>query len=208
LRIYGRNTDNTTTITVSSYGVNTDSWSETAITFNTAPAASTSALSSVGVNNTAKYYELDVTSYVKTQFAGDKIVSLLIKNPTTQNSLLSFNSREKTSNRPQLVVVSSATVARSGEEILSSETDFKKLLVYPNPVRNKFNVRLPSNVKGDVTFQIVDLAGRMYNVGKTTVQPGATDINVDISKLALLPGVYFLKVNSKAMNEQVKLIVQ
>jgi N-acetylneuraminic acid mutarotase len=43
LRIYGRNVDNTKTISLSSYGVNNDSWTKVGITFNNAPATSTSA---------------------------------------------------------------------------------------------------------------------------------------------------------------------
>jgi len=80
LRLYGRNTENTSGINLSVYGVNADSWAENSIYFNIAPGASTSALSTVSVNNTRKYYEFDVTGYVKTQATGDKIVSFLIKN--------------------------------------------------------------------------------------------------------------------------------
>jgi len=88
LRIYGSNTDNTSSINISSYGIDNDSWTENAITWNNAPAAPTNALSAAGVNNQAKYYEFDVTSYVKTQAAGDKIVSLLIKDPSTKIKIL------------------------------------------------------------------------------------------------------------------------
>jgi hypothetical protein len=203
LRIYGLNSDNTTTVSVSAYGVNTDSWTENGITFNNAPATSTSALSSAGVNNTAKYYELDVTNYVKTQLAGDKIVSLVIKIPTNQNSKLVFNSRQNTNNKPQLVVVSSVA-SRSGENIFSSE----KPILYPNPLKNKFNIRFPSEYKGDFNFEIVDVTGRMYNLGKIRVQPGGSPINIDISKFSLRAGVYFLKINSITKKEVMKLIIQ
>jgi len=100
LRLYGRNTENTSGINLSVYGVNADSWAENGIYFNIAPGASTSALSTVSVNNTRKYYEFDVTGYVKTQATGDKIVSFLIKNPAIQNTLVVFNSKENRQNRP------------------------------------------------------------------------------------------------------------
>jgi hypothetical protein len=108
LRIYGRNAENTTSISVSSYGLDNDAWTETGITFNNAPAASTTALSSAAVNNQARYYELDVTNYVKTQYSTDKKVSFLIKSPTNQNKKLVFNSRENARNQPQLIIVSAA----------------------------------------------------------------------------------------------------
>ncbi|MEJ7680666.1 MAG: DNRLRE domain-containing protein [Segetibacter sp.] len=215
LRIYGHNIENTTTINISSYGVNNDSWTETGITFNNAPAASTSALSSVGVNNTAKYYEVDVTSFVKTQFAGDKIVSFLIKDPGNQRSKLVFNSKENANNEPQLVVVSaqnsnasSSVVSRPEHDIFISEENLKKPVIYPNPLQKQFNIRFPGTYNGDFNFTIADQMGRMYNLGKMRIQPGGSNINIDISKFSLRPGVYILKINSGTKSEEMKFIVQ
>jgi len=50
LRIYGRNTDNTSSISFSTYSVDNDSWTESGITWNNAPPASTAALNSAAVN--------------------------------------------------------------------------------------------------------------------------------------------------------------
>ena len=57
-------------------------------------------------------------------------------------------------------------------------------------------------------FEIVDMTGRIYNLGKTRVQPGGSAIDIDISKFSLRPGVYFLKINSETKNEALKLIIQ
>lgn len=110
LRIYGRNTDNTSSISISSYGIDNDTWTENNITFNNAPTTTSIALSSVNVNNQAKYYEFDVSNYVETQANGDKVVSFLIKDPGNTNSNLQFNSKENSKNFPQLVVISSPPV--------------------------------------------------------------------------------------------------
>jgi hypothetical protein len=83
LRVYGSNTESTTSISMSVFGTG-DSWTESGITWNNAPAASTTALSSVGVNNVIKYYELDVTDYVQAEFGGDKVASFLLKDATNQ----------------------------------------------------------------------------------------------------------------------------
>jgi N-acetylneuraminic acid mutarotase len=104
LKVYGYNIDNTKAINVSCFGVTDNSWTESAITFNNAPTTFSSLLSSAAVNNSAKYIELDVTSFVKTQLAADKIVSLLIKDQANQNSTLQLNSKEALNNRPQLVI--------------------------------------------------------------------------------------------------------
>jgi N-acetylneuraminic acid mutarotase len=104
LRLYGLNIDNTTSVSLLCYGVNNDAWTESSINFNSAPTATATPLSSAAINNQAKYIEFDVTVYVKAQLAGDKTVSLLIKDPTNKNSILRFNSKENSVNKPLLVI--------------------------------------------------------------------------------------------------------
>lgn len=215
LRIYGRNIDNTTTISLSAFGVDNDSWTESGITFNNSPVSSTSALSSVGVKDQSNYYELDVTNYVKSQFAGDKIVSLVIKDPTNQNSKIVFKSKENANNKPELIVSSAASrstndveITRSLEGVSNAEGNVKKALVYPNPFQKRFNIKFPSGYQGDLFLEIVDQAGRTYNLGKIMVQPGGSTNSIDISNLSLSLGVYFLRIKSNTRSEEVKLVVQ
>ena len=61
-------------------------------------------LSSAVINNQAKYIEFDVTNFAKTQFAGDKVISLLVKDPANGNSTLQLSSKEASKNKPQLVI--------------------------------------------------------------------------------------------------------
>lgn len=143
LRIYGRNTENTSGINLSIYGVN-DSWTENGIYFNIAPAALTSALSTVSVNNIKKYYEFDGTCFVKTQAAGDKVVSFLIKNPGNQDKLVVFNSKENRQNRPHLVITTSTAIITNSEEFnpnsnfYSAKGGFKNPELFPDPLPNIF----------------------------------------------------------------------
>jgi len=104
LRLYGYNTENFAYINVSAFGITNDSWTERGITWNNAPAALPTPLSSVAVGYQPKYYELDVTDFVKAQFAGDKVVSFLVKDTANQNKNLRFNSMQNANNRPQLVI--------------------------------------------------------------------------------------------------------
>ena len=117
LRIYGRNTDNTSGITVSIFSVDNDSWTESGVTWNNAPAASGASLSSAVINNQSTYYELDVSNYVKSQFTGDKTVSFLIKDASNKNSNLLFSSKENNTNKPQLVIEASSN-ATAGNALL------------------------------------------------------------------------------------------
>ncbi|WP_018615351.1 DUF7594 domain-containing protein [Segetibacter koreensis] len=109
LRVYGRNTDNTAGITFSLYGIDNDSWTESGITWNNAPAAVSNTLASTAVNDQSKYYDLDVSAYVKSQFSGDKTVSFLMQDISNQNKNLLFNSKENKTNKPQLIITASAT---------------------------------------------------------------------------------------------------
>jgi hypothetical protein len=226
LRVYGRNTENTSTINLSVYGVNNDSWTETGITFSNAPIASTQQLNRIGVNNVAKYYELDVTNFVKAQFAGDKIVTLLLKDSANGNRNLSFNSKENAQNPPELIIDSSGNASAkslfvesysapvlsavseqsvlaktkndlfSVEEANGSQNSFETPQLYPNPVHNKFTIEFPSKYHGIFTIQIVDLFGRKYNIGKVNLKTGGALMDINISTLSLKAGVYFLRLHS------------
>lgn len=117
LRIYGNNVENTASIDIAVYGVSNDTWTEAGITWNNAPAASATALSSVSITNEAKYYDLDVTSYVKEQAAGDKIASFVLKNSAEQNKLIKINSRTNVANPPQLLISAEAASYRLPDHV-------------------------------------------------------------------------------------------
>jgi hypothetical protein len=208
LRIYGKNTESTQSVNTYVYGVDNDSWAENTITWNSAPAASTTALSSIAVNDQAKYYELDVTSFVKTQFAGDKVVTFLLKDPATINNLVAFNSKENAANRPRLLIESTGTAIASNTLALpASGTSFISPKVYPNPTHKKFNVEFPKGYKKNFILQIVDPIGRTYNLDNTKLSEAST-IEIDISKLSLRKGVYFLRIYlDTRQTEIVKLMV-
>ncbi|MCU7548260.1 DNRLRE domain-containing protein [Chitinophagaceae bacterium LB-8] len=122
LRVYGNNTENTALIYMSCFGVANDSWNETSINWNNMPASSGAALSTVGVNSQLQYYELDVTNFVKSQFAGDKIASFVLKDTLKQNKTLTFNSKEQVLNRPQLVIITENTGGQTENAILFNQS--------------------------------------------------------------------------------------
>jgi hypothetical protein len=213
LRIYGRNTESTANINTSFFGLDTDTWTEGGITFSNAPAASSAALGVVAINNIAKYYEVDVTNFMKAQYAGDKTASLLIKDEATQNKNLNFNSRENANYRPQLIIYPNAA-RTSGSNNQSSiaakfltDQNIEKPKVYPNPLNNSFTIQLPAQYTGAFALHIADPSGETFEIGKYQLKPGERSLNIDISHLSLRPGVYFLKINSTLKNEFIKLII-
>ena len=237
LRIYGNNTESSDFIKVSAFGVNDDTWTEKGINANNAPVSLTTSLGSADVNSELKYYELDVTAFVKAQVSGDKMISLVIKDIAIKNKTLLFNSKENSKNPPQLIITSDSvnTSARSVRTIVSPAstpkrpscdeateafvpaesailplplTNTEAAKVYPNPLHKRFNIQLPAKYLGDVTLQIVDAAGKTFDIGKRRLKPGVTTIDADITSLSLKPGLYFLKINSDMKAELVKIIVQ
>jgi hypothetical protein len=132
LRIHGYNTENFSFIKVSAFGVSNDTWTEKGITYSNAPASLTTPLSSVGISNEAKYYEFDITSYVKAQLAGDKIVSLVIKDTANQGRYLTFKSKENSINRPQLVITTDTVTQTYARPIVRSTMPLNMSAVRPS----------------------------------------------------------------------------
>lgn len=91
--------------TVKLYGTADESWSETGITWNNAPAGTTLIGSVVIGNTVGTWYEFDVTSYINSQMS-DKLVSFLLVKEGAASSKgdVSFNTKEAASNKPQLVL--------------------------------------------------------------------------------------------------------
>jgi hypothetical protein len=105
LRLYGQ-LDSGSNIATALYSVSNTTWSETSITWNNKPVAGTTALSTTTItNNVARFYEWDVTAFIRSEkSAGRNVISLAMKNPQTSSPYAIFNSREASSNKPQLVI--------------------------------------------------------------------------------------------------------
>ncbi|MGH7179552.1 MAG: DUF7594 domain-containing protein, partial [Tepidisphaeraceae bacterium] len=118
LRVFGRLSDTqNTNLATSLFSVANTSWTEGGITFNNQPAAGATALATATIiDNTARFYEFDVTAYAKAEkAAGRNIVSFVLKNPATSAAFLTFNSREAVTNGAQLIIsgISGANVGTS-----------------------------------------------------------------------------------------------
>src|SRR5262249_33040092 len=109
LRLFGNLSATTSTaVTTSVYAVANATWGETQITWNNKPASAATPLVSVAIDNqttTARWYEWDVTAYLQQEkAAGRPVVTLVLKNDANSSPYDSFNSREATSQRPELVL--------------------------------------------------------------------------------------------------------
>ena len=221
---------------------------------------------------------------MKQEVAGNKIVTLLLKDTTKSDRRLSFNSMQNRNFPPQLVItgdtinsstqkaarsalisntivtnsmVSNTALAASravytdaAVPVVSRENLIKKIpscdepsdgydpadsvaapasatitapvinkihvfsnvnkpTIYPNPTQNVFHVRFPGSYQGKYRLQMIDPVGRAYELGTATLQHGGADITIDISRMSLKPGLYFLNISSDSKSESVlKLVIQ
>jgi hypothetical protein len=106
LRLFGSR-PGSSTVTDSAFAINSNQWTETSITFNARPPLG--AVQGPGqAISTARYYEWDVTPFVHDmRLSGTTEVSLAVAMDAS-NTLGpdTFNAREASSNRPELVVTS------------------------------------------------------------------------------------------------------
>lgn len=212
LRIYGHNHENSKKIAVHAYGVNNNVWVENGISNSNAPAASTPSLGYAAVNDVYKYYEIDVTSYIKVlQQSSGTMVSFLLADPNSRNTRVVFNSKENSSYPPELIIqippdVNSNTRI-SQQELIAKTSVVEGSTVYPNPVKDKFTVSLSVQHAGPICFELIDKSGNGYAIPYVeNAKPGEKS-EVDISSLSLNTGIYLLKINSDVFSEVVKVLI-
>jgi hypothetical protein len=121
--VYGSNISNSSGVTVGCHGLDNDSWTEQTLTWNTAPASLATVLGSSLVSNQGQYYEFDVTSYVRSQLNGDKVVSLVLKDVNNADKILQFNSKENPQNRPQLIIITDSVGGSTGVTTFNTLAD-------------------------------------------------------------------------------------
>jgi regulation of enolase protein 1 (concanavalin A-like superfamily) len=96
LYILGAITDSDgTEANIKAYGIDDDSWKESGITWNKKPGAG-AQLGEIHVAGLREWYEIDVTAYVQSQYAGDKVVSLSLAQDSAGLYTL-FSGREDSS---------------------------------------------------------------------------------------------------------------
>jgi len=151
LRLLGRkNSTENNNIRVSVFGVSNLTWNESTLTWNNKPAANSTVLATVTVNasptSAGQYYEWDVSTYVKTaKQAGATAVSFLLSNSDNTASYVLFNSKEASSNKPQLVLTTGS--GTSSIAISRAPASMSQAVVAPNPSRTVFTLTVPDAVQ-------------------------------------------------------------
>lgn len=107
---------------------------------------------------------------------------------------------------PEVILASQNLPTNSIDSL--READIKKPVLYPNPLKARFNVRFPLTYSGNFSFTITSQNGRVYDVGKVKVERGGSNVSFDISRLSLPAGVYFLKLYSTTRHEELKFVIK
>jgi hypothetical protein len=159
-----------------------------------------SRVMSVQLENEARLINLDVAGEVGTASAVVKNLPVIVR-----DGMLNIHFSASV-NRPMVCAVEVYKFT-PGPESATAATAL--LNVYPNPLHQKFTLSLSPEYKGMVGLQLADVVGRVYELGKMPLRNGGTVIELNVARLNLSPGVYFLRVNVEDGKTQVmKLIVQ
>jgi glucose/arabinose dehydrogenase len=119
LRLFGK-LDNTQTknVPIEIDAVASTTWGENTITWNNKPAVGAALAKFNVIDTTARWYEIDLTSYLKAQkAAGKMLISLALRGLTSVTPDAVFNSDEATTNRPELVITSAAATLSATPKI-------------------------------------------------------------------------------------------
>jgi len=212
LKLYVSSVNTDPSRVVSVYGITDTTWGETSITYNNQPTEAGTFIRNDTISNTSGvWYSFDVTSYINSQLAaGHKRVSFrLINNgAVSSKGSVTFNSREASSNNPQLVftpnnqlpMVSSPMVSVT-TQVAREESNFGVKL-YPNPSATTFKLEIPgTDGSAGTDLRIINVHGRTVKVlsmaSGSTIQFGND----------LRPGIYFVEV-LQGINKKVLKIIK
>ena len=122
LRIYAR-LSSAGTVATTAYAVSNTTWAYNTITWNNKPARGAS-LGSVTVNATTySFREIDVTSYVRAEFAaGRKVLNFAYHNVSNSTPYITAASINATSNQPELVIDAGAVSPPPGNSLTLTPT--------------------------------------------------------------------------------------
>jgi mannose/cellobiose epimerase-like protein (N-acyl-D-glucosamine 2-epimerase family) len=108
LRLFGKLSDSAAAaMTIGIYGVSATAWTEAGLTWNGRPSTGSSALANFSVTGTtAKWYEVDVTNYLRAEkLAGRNVVAIALKSQVATTTVCAFDSDEITTG-PQVTIQS------------------------------------------------------------------------------------------------------
>lgn len=171
LRLYGENPKGSSPVKIAAYSVS-DGWSEKQITYKNRPKVK-GRIRGITMKSEQKYYEIEVTDYVKQELKKDKNASFVIISENQNLERVRIQTRESRYYAPELRVVGTpklnAPIGPQGK-INSAEADSTesepqasetlKMKVFPNPFHDKFQVMLTGADTQTFLIRLLNLQGQ------------------------------------------------
>jgi len=200
LNVFGNTQDSRdANIGVGAYSVASTTWSESTLTWNNKPAASSSPLATATVTDaTGRYYTWNVTSYVQGEkTAGHTIVSVALKSLATSQGQQIWHSKETGSNPPQLVITTSSGARIAASPLTVKPTDETAIKTnigsYPNPFRNVNTITFNLAEAGNTHLVIFDMLGKQVAaLANGYFTPGTHQTTLSAGRLPA--GLYTIKM--------------
>ncbi|MEO7961208.1 MAG: malectin domain-containing carbohydrate-binding protein, partial [Ginsengibacter sp.] len=77
------------------------------------------------------------------------------------------------------------------------QAKLKSFMLYPNPAHNNFSIAITADNNQNYDLTLIDVLGRKHRISNTMQSMSGSAIQVDISKLRLNKGIYFLNIQSR-----------
>jgi hypothetical protein len=195
------------------YTVEDDSWIGSTLTYNNAPMRISCILSQDFKTKLAAdpdtVYSFDVTSFVKQQFAGDKVASFqLIDTLNSGTDIRFWSSRQPGNLGPVLALYTSTKVS---DEYKLTPYEFKVSQNYPNPFNPDTKIVYNIPKTANVTIEVFDVLGqRIATLLNASQNAGVHEVvwNARSAKGSASPsGIYFCRVQSGNNSKVIKMIL-
>jgi hypothetical protein len=184
------------------YAVSSDTWTETALNWNAAPVSG-ALLDSVTVSSVGMEYSWDVGTYVAGEVAGNKKVSVMLKDYAGMDKRIDFERRED-GKGPVLTILTDTPTGIEKEEIIP--TQYALHQNYPNPFNPETTIGFDLPKEGWMSLKVYDVLGKeVATLVEQQMRPGIHQIQWNAS--AMPSGVYVCRMTAGAFTGTIKVLL-
>jgi uncharacterized repeat protein (TIGR02543 family) len=184
------------------YAVSTDTWTETALNWSTAPVAG-ALLDSVTVSTVGMEYSWDVGTYVAREIAGDKKVSVMVKEYAAMDKRIDFERRED-GKGPLLTIMTDTPTGVEKDEMVP--THYALHQNYPNPFNPETSIGFDLPTEGWISLKVYDVLGKeVATLVEQQMQHGMHRVQWNAS--AIPSGVYVCQLKAGTFASTIKVLL-
>jgi uncharacterized repeat protein (TIGR02543 family) len=184
------------------YPVSSDTWLETTLNWNGAPVSGALIDSStVGVEGLE--YSWDISSFVTAELAGDKKVSLMLRDFAAMDKRIDFERRED-GNGPTLVILTSTATEVEANEGVPNEYALHQN--YPNPFNPETTIGFDLPKEGWTSLKAYDMLGKeVATLVEQHLPPGFHRVRWNAA--AMPSGAYVCRLETLTFSAAIKVLL-